>query len=458
MRAVADTPSSNRYLIQNAVGEGGAGSVFAAWDQQLSRHVAIKRIKEDADIEASIRREAGILAALHHPNIVSIFDFASDDEGAFVVMELVNGQTLDAIASAQPLQIPVFLEMVTQVCQGLSAAHSRGLVHRDLKPGNMMFQHHADGSFTVKILDFGLATMQEDEIEEAAEDGTIFGSAYTIAPEQLTRKTIDARTDIYALGCIFYFALSGHYPYEADDVQDILRGHMYGQPKSLHLLQPSVPEPLARMISKMLSRDPDARPQSAEEVRKALHAAARAPSYHKTGVLETPSYQVPGVATAPRSASLAPPRRKIPWGAIATIAMVAAGIGIWFRPKPAPSPVVVIESAPSPSPGIIYPPLDPLDEQAVEKSAGTIVTVEAVVKSVSESALFHSHVLKFSETSPRALAIALPNAKFSAEKARAFLHKRIKATGTVVNQAGNYRLSVESSADIAEADEPPKKK
>ena len=302
-----------RYLIQEPLGQGGSAAVFRALDQQLNREVAIKRIREDADIEASIRKEAGVLAALNHPNIVSIYDIAADEQGPFVVMELVEGRTLDDLVTEHPLSLRTFYELVDQICKGLSSAHARGLVHHDIKPKNIMLQFHADKTFTVKILDFGLARM-EMEMEESNEDGTVAGTPNTISPEQLLRQPSDVRSDIYSLGCVFYYALSGHYPHDAEEIQQIVQNHLNGAIIPLHRINPEIPEPISLAISKMIQPDPNMRQQSAQEVRNLLWAAAKAPAArgpakaqgNTTRNIRTISSRVPGGQPQP-AGPVAPP-------------------------------------------------------------------------------------------------------------------------------------------------------
>src|SRR5579862_8341894 len=259
------TPNT-RYILDSRIGHGGGGSVFRAWDSELGRYVAIKRLHADREIDANLRREAGILAGLQHPNIVTIFDVNVDEAGVFVVMELVIGYTLGEIADEQPMDIQAFLYMADQICRGLTVAHSRGLIHHDIKPSNIMFHYHEDQSFTVKILDFGLARHGTANI---AKDAPIFASVDTVAPEQLLHQPIDARTDIYSLGCLFYFALLGRFPFSGT-MEEIVQAHTERIPTPLHLYRAEVPQHISELIQQMLAIDPGARPESMEVVRQRL--------------------------------------------------------------------------------------------------------------------------------------------------------------------------------------------
>ncbi len=427
-----DTGSQGRYIIQDAIGKGGSGSVFKAWDKQLGRYVAIKRINEDAEIEASIRQEAAILAALHHPNIVTIFDFDSDAEGPFVVMELVNGRTLEAIAPEHPLTLTGFFELANQVCHGLSAAHSKGLVHQDLKPGNLMLHFHEDRSFTLKILDFGLAKIDQGaEIEQQGDSGTVVGSAFTIAPEQLTRGPVDQRTDIYSLGVVFYFSITGRYPYDFPSVDEVVHAHLNSQPASLHLVREDVPEALSLIVTRMMAQDPDARPQTVEEVRLAVTAAARAPAAKRP---------VPLPAGTVRSSRKSPP---VIAGAVALCLVIAVA---WFlMRKPAVAPQAVVTAQPKPA----GPPVvDPGDYPGLAKRKGETVVAEGIITSMANDDLYQSRDLKFSETDMNALILAFPQFKFTPEQVMKYVAKRVRVTGTISEVEGLYRIVIQTGQEI----------
>ncbi len=455
-----------RYVIQEPLGQGGSGSVFRALDQQLSRDVAIKRIREDADIESSIRKEAGVLAALHHPNIVTIYDFAADEQGPFVVMELVEGHTLDDIVTQQPLTLRNFYELVDQVCKGLSSAHGRGLVHCDIKPKNIMLQFHGDNTFTVKILDFGLARM-ELENEEANADGTVAGTPNTISPEQLLRQPADVRSDIYSLGCVFYYSLSGQFPHDHDDVQQIVQNHLNGTSIPLHRIKPEIPEPISRAISKMIALDPNMRQQSVQEVRNSLWAAARAPSSKGPAGSNTtrsirpgstripaPTQQRTGPVAAPIHHSMAaseifekieapapPPKaekppRSLTWLYILIIIIslsIVGGAGYYLKYNS--NPVNKL------------PTIDPLNTPLVQQHMGETLTLEGTVTSVTESALFHAHYVLFSEDSSM-IKLSISYDAASGEQLKAFVGKRIRALGTIELKANVLLLEVKSIDDI----------
>ncbi len=270
--------SSGRYQPIKAIGEGGVGSIFVALDTQLNREVALKRLKNAADFDA-IMRESQILASLNHPNIVSVYDFGIDEEGAYVVMELIKGKMVNHWASKNPIPLSLFREFADQSLQGLSLAHGQGLIHRDIKPQNIMMDY--DGKkVLVKLLDFGLAESsrlpgQEDEV------GTVMGSVHTIAPEQLVGEPASILTDIYSLACVYYYSLTGHYPFEGNSVEAIVQGHLHGTIPPLNQRRPAIPPLLAQVIGRMLAKNPLERPESAEKAREQILAITKSAVFHE---------------------------------------------------------------------------------------------------------------------------------------------------------------------------------
>ena len=269
---------SQRYEVQGKIGEGGLGEVYLARDTQLDREVALKRVRapEDADmaqLETDLIREAKTLSALQHPNIVTIYDVGRDDKGPFVVMELLKGETLDQVADRGKLSVADFTEVVLQVMEGMVAAQSRGLVHRDLKPGNLMVNWLASGKFQVKILDFGLARFTRQAKPQTADQGDgIFGSIYFMAPEQFERLPLDARTDMYSLGCIFYQVLTQRHPFDGETAVDVMVSHLQHLVTPLHEIRSDVPRWMCDWIMWLVHREMEDRP---EDARTALDAFVR---------------------------------------------------------------------------------------------------------------------------------------------------------------------------------------
>lgn len=255
---------NERYEILGQLAEGGRGTVFRARDRESGREVAIKRVRADqmernsAAVQTLIH-EARQMALLHHPNIVQVHDSGVDDEGGFIVMELVAGETLEDVIMRGALSLEDFDSLVRQVLGGMMAAHEQGVIHLDLKPGNIMIHRQPDGGLQAKILDFGQA--QTPQSEESRPAGAV-GSVYFMAPEQFERTAVDARTDIYALGCLFYYALTQKYPFDGETAPQVMVSHLYNRTQPLAGLRPDLPAPTVQWIEWLIRRLPSERPAS----------------------------------------------------------------------------------------------------------------------------------------------------------------------------------------------------
>jgi serine/threonine protein kinase len=270
-----------RYKILEELGAGGAGAVYKAYDTQLDRYVAIKRLlsKEESDKgdsqSGNIKKEAASLATLQHPNVVSVFDLGSDEQGFFMVMELVEGDTLADWIGAASMSLPDFNELATQTLEALVSAHSQSVLHRDLKPENIKVRRLPSGRLQVKVLDFGLARMSYGA-KKMTEDqsGNILGSIYYMAPEQLNRKPLDGRTDLYSLGCVLYQALSGRRPFEADTVRGVMEAHLQHLVYPLAQVAPQVPQPVSDWVMWLFNLDASNRPANAQQALNSLRGLA----------------------------------------------------------------------------------------------------------------------------------------------------------------------------------------
>jgi len=277
--------AEQRYKIYEKMGAGGVGAVFRAYDSQLKRWVAIKRLlsateisKDDPDT-AELRREADTLASLRNPNIVTIFDVASDEEGLFIVMELLEGEDLSDVLARGPLSYDDFKELATQSLEGLLAAHQNHILHRDIKPENIKIERLPGGRLQSKIIDFGLARAglrARKQTEDQA--GTVMGSIFYMAPEQLTREPVDARTDLYSLGCVFYEALSGKRAFDGESMNDVIDKHINHEIVPLHVVAPYVQPWLSAWVLRLMSGKPDDRPTDAGQAIEEFRAWEKMPS------------------------------------------------------------------------------------------------------------------------------------------------------------------------------------
>jgi serine/threonine protein kinase len=273
---------ADRFEIQELIGSGGLGDVYRALDHHLDRPVAVKRVRmqvaqNDRKLVEQTWREAMTTACLQHPNIVTIFDYGIDAQGAYVVMELIEGETLEDVLVRGPLQFEDFLRFARQSLEAIIAAHALGLIHRDLKPGNFMIARASTASlFQVKILDFGLAkyldTPQPQSIDHF---NSLMGSVHYMAPEQFQRLPIDHRTDLYSLGCIFYEAVTGHAAFDGENVSDLIDAHLKKTPFPMKQLRRDISPRLERWISRFLERDAAKRPPTAAEALRTMPTLAQ---------------------------------------------------------------------------------------------------------------------------------------------------------------------------------------
>lgn len=264
----------DRYEIRGKIGHGGLGAVYRAYDLRMKREVAIKRIISHLEDDPELQREAtkqlvseaGALAALQHPHIVTVYDVGADEDGPFVVMELINGKTLDDIIENAPLVWSDFRELALQSQEALIAAHELNMIHSDIKPPNIMLTWLPSGKFQIKMVDFGLAVLIHNQSKEEIEQlETVFGSIFFMPPEQFERQTLDVRSDLYSMGCVYYQALSGTYPFNGESGQDVMDAHLNHQVKPLQDVRADIPLWLCDWVMWHINRDREHRPQSARE-------------------------------------------------------------------------------------------------------------------------------------------------------------------------------------------------
>ncbi len=260
---------AGRYRLTRWLGLGAMGEVWAALDERLGREVAVKLVLSDRDSDPGaadrFTREAIAVARINHPNVVGVYDQGEHQRHHFVVMEMVNGCTLDELRGGRPMPVGAALAVAVQITRALEAAHHVGVLHRDIKPANVMVTH--DG--VVKVLDFGIAELLQgagftERLTRTGTDG-LGTPAYT-APERIGGGQADPRSDLYSVGCLLYALLTGVPPFPATDSLTILHRHLHDEPAPIRRLRPEVAAEVDQLVLWLLAKDPASRPVSASVV------------------------------------------------------------------------------------------------------------------------------------------------------------------------------------------------
>ncbi|MGH2722598.1 MAG: Stk1 family PASTA domain-containing Ser/Thr kinase, partial [Actinomycetota bacterium] len=265
-----------RYLITKRIAGGGMAEVFMATDELLGRTVALKLLhpeyaRDGAFIER-FRREARAAASLSDPRIVAIYDWGSDDGTYYIVMEYVEGKSLkDMIQSQGPFTPQRAVEVAGDVCAALHAAHKRGIVHRDVKPANIMVTTSGE----TKVMDFGIARAPQESGQTVTQTGTVMGTANYISPEQALAMPVDARSDVYSAGVVLYEMLTRDVPFKADTAVAIAYKHVKEDPVAPSDLNPDVTPDVDAVVLKAMAKNPENRYQSADEMRQDLDRLLR---------------------------------------------------------------------------------------------------------------------------------------------------------------------------------------
>ena len=264
-------PTIPGYRILGELGRGGMGMVYRAEQTSLHRQVALKVLSrertKDPSFVAKFVAEARAAAKLQHPNVVQVFDVDNDGETYFFAMEVMQGSLEGWLKQNGAMPVDRALQVVSDAASGLAYAESLGIVHRDIKPDNLMLDQHG----AVKIADLGLASTVEETEEKA------IGTPHFMAPEQVLRKAIDHRTDLYALGCTFYRLVTGKTPFRGQTVKDILRAQVKDEPEPANKANPQVPAEVAAIIGKLMAKAPDQRYQTANDLLEELAALLQPP-------------------------------------------------------------------------------------------------------------------------------------------------------------------------------------
>ncbi len=320
----------SHFDIIERIGEGGMGVVYKARDRDLQRTVAIKFLPRalTADVEAKERFiiEARAASALDHPHIATIYETGETaEDGLFIAMAYYEGETLKGTIQRGPLPIDRAMKITAQLVEGLAEAHSKGVVHRDVKSGNVMIC--SDGS--IRLLDFGLA--KQVHTATLTRTGTTLGTAAYMSPEQARGESVDHRTDLWSLGAVLYEMLTGEKPFQGENAYAIIYSILHEDPKAITDLRPEVDPALADIVERCLEKDSEQRYQSASDLLADLDEAIA------TSEIPSPATRGRSGPTRRRSRRPSGKRRKVPI-ALLIILVVVAGIGTWILKRPAPEP------------------------------------------------------------------------------------------------------------------------
>ncbi|MFJ5217905.1 serine/threonine-protein kinase [Streptomyces sp. NPDC088354] len=311
---------AGRYELATVLGQGGMGQVWTAYDRRLDRRVAVKLLRPDkvagaADAEELRRRflrECRVTAQVDHPGLVTVHDAGSDTDELYFVMQYVEGADLaDHLAEHDPYPWPWAVAVAAQLCAVLSAVHAVPIVHRDLKPRNVMVR--PDGS--IVVLDLGVASVLDSDTTRLTHTGTPIGTPAYMAPEQAMSGAVGPRTDLYALGVLLHELLSGNVPFAGSTALGVLHRHLYEQPVPLRQVRPEVPEPLEALVLRLLAKDPQHRPEDAQETYRQLAPLLPVPGtvHHAPGPMDPtrpflrPHAPWPDRPAAPPQPSAVPP-------------------------------------------------------------------------------------------------------------------------------------------------------
>jgi serine/threonine protein kinase len=301
----------SHYEITAKLGEGGMGEVWRATDSRLDREVALKMLPEelagDPERLERFEREAKAIAALNHPNIVTIYSVEEADGVHLLTMELVEGRSLDQIVPAGGFELERLFPLAIQIADALAAAHEKGIVHRDLKPANVMVNDEG----RVKVLDFGLAKLAEaaDEAEETqlmTQAGMVLGTVPYMSPEQVQAQPVDHRSDIFSLGNLLYEMACGERPFQGDNAASVISAVLKDQPPSVTQLKAELPNHLGRIVRRCLEKKPERRYQSARDIQFELEGLENELKVAGGTVPELSSVGAPAPAPEARQANWTP--------------------------------------------------------------------------------------------------------------------------------------------------------
>ncbi len=272
MNETAEFEEIGRYKIHGLIGEGAMAQIYKAHDPHINRDLALKILKQERSLDEEyvnrFLREARAAGSLTHPNIVAVYDVGRHQERPYIIIELVDGTPMDqALADGKPLALKRSLSIGIQLAEALDYAHERGIVHRDVKPSNIMLLQ--DGE-TIKVADFGIAQIEDADATRHTQAGTVLGTPQYMSPEQVMGQKVDGRSDLFSVGVILYQLFSGRRPFNADTMATLLFQITQEEPPPIAELMPDLPVGLQHVVNKLLAKQPAKRFESGRELARAL--------------------------------------------------------------------------------------------------------------------------------------------------------------------------------------------
>lgn len=319
----------DRYVVGRPLARGAWAGVFEAWDEESERAVAIKvPVSDEQDVRRRFVREGRTVAGLQHPNVLEVHDCGQLEDGTpFLVMELLDGRDLAAYLEQGLPSIGAVVDLGRQLASALGALAEAGVVHRDVKPQNIVLHHEGDET-VVKLVDFGVSKDRASLAADVTDGGVVVGTPYYLSPEQVNGEPLDPRSDLFSLGVVLYESLTGRHPFTGDSVGAVAAAILDGRVTPILERRPECPRSLAALVEGLLARDPDDRPSDPREVQQELDRIA--------GDLDMPKGMEawkPVRPSAPSAEAATPvtgdsmPRR---WAVIAIVALlVIAGATAW---------------------------------------------------------------------------------------------------------------------------------
>jgi eukaryotic-like serine/threonine-protein kinase len=318
-----------RYQIVAELGRGSMGVVYKAHDPQIDRPIALKVLREDRvtsdDFVRRFLKEAMAVGRLSHPGIVTVYDIGQDHGTIYIAMEFLKGKPLDELMATRKFTLQEIVDIGIQTAQALHYAHKNGIVHRDIKPPNIIYSSEG----TIRVTDFGIAHIEDPSGHQMTQAGEILGTPLYMSPEQVAGQPLDGRSDIYSLGVILYQLTTGRRPFQGPTLAAVFRAITQDTPEQPHLSDPAIPEPLSRLIMKLLDKDPAKRFADGHDLIEALqkclnHPPSVAPQKDPHRIAQ--KRQSPGIG------------KILIYGLACLILGIVLGVSLWYQHKTSPPP------------------------------------------------------------------------------------------------------------------------